>query len=124
MATEEQKPLELTTVYIKGNDFRTIFSTGIYGGTTVNGLINTVFCIDRHSLPLKTVSQLQKNSQTGLGEFKELNREWMEAPLGNSVREAQVSVLMDVLTAKNTITWLQKNIETIENAQKAQNIKQ
>ncbi len=107
---EEEK--KIITHYIKNNDFKTIFSTGMYGGITINGLINVNFCVDRTAIPTKTESAVDLNTNT-LKEEKKESRDGI-------VKEVQIGVLMDVNMAKHTVAWLQQQIKQLEDLQKNQ----
>jgi len=100
----EQK---IDTHFIKNNDFRTILTTSVYGGITINGLINANFCVDRTVIPLKTVSTIEGVT------LAEKQRESKEG----IIKEVQIGVLMDITMAKQTIDWLQKQIKQVEELQ-------
>lgn len=107
---EENLP-KISFHYIKNNDFRTSFATGIYGGITVNSLINIDFFIDRSVIPRKTVSQVSAD-----GKEQDLASE--KESRDGAIREVQFGVIMDVSTAKSTIAWLQDKVNIIEEINK------
>ena len=93
--------------YIKTNSFETKFATGAYGGVNVTGHIHMDFYIDRTVIPQKTTNKLDENNVV------------VEPPLeivtkAGIVREVHTSLLFDVNTAKEFVTWLNKNIQVIE----------
>jgi len=113
--SQPDKPI-ITHNYIKNNDFRTVYSSAIYGGLTLNGLININFCVDRGAIPTKTESQIVRN-ESGNEVFLETNKEVKEG----FVREVQFGTIVDVPTAKMIVDWLShriKQIEDIHNSQK------
>jgi hypothetical protein len=98
---EEKDPKTIKTHYIKNSDFRTVFSSSIYGGLTINGLININFCVDRTTIPFQTESIADEK---GLKEVSKQSKDGL-------VKEVQFGTLIDVQTAKALVTWLNEQIK-------------
>ena len=96
--------------YIKSNDYRVCFTTGVYGGINANGLINANFCVDRVVLPESETVELDENGKTIGPIITEKN--------GDSVREVQTGILMHIKTTKKVIDWLTKKVTEYESKQK------
>lgn len=89
--------------YHKAYDYKNSFATGVYGGITVNGMINANFFTDRGALP--EYQQIEVNEQgQQIGPA-------MEQKDSDLVREVQFGALMDVQTARVIVGWLQTKIE-------------
>jgi hypothetical protein len=91
--------------YIKTEDFKTVFSTGIYGGVGSNGLINMTFFVDTPAMPLFETANIDDQNKT-VGERKSEND-------ADIVREVQFGTMLDLNSAKQIYEWLGKKIEEI-----------
>lgn len=105
MSTENKQKVSFH--YIKNNDFRTVFASGLIGGITGQGLINMDIYTDRVVIPRKTYADINPN-----GSITDLPAE-NEAKDG-VIREVQFGIVMDVDTAKSIVLWIQNNIALIE----------
>jgi hypothetical protein len=120
MATSKKKakinkpaPAEVTTHYIKNNDFRTILSTGSWGGITVQGLININFCTDRITIPTKAVFVVPEG--VGRQSLKEKIEEREQRD--GIIKEVHFGILMDIPTAESHIKWIQEKIDELKKLQ-------
>jgi hypothetical protein len=107
MDNQDQKKILLDIHFLKSNDFRTVFASGIYGGPTPNGLINVNFFTDRSPLPNRVTYEIDPTNPV-------LKQEKEKEGRKGFVREVHFGVVLDINTAKATIEWLQTQIETIE----------
>ena len=105
---ESPLPKEITFHYIKANDFKTAFATGIFGGITVNGKLNIDFYTERIAIP---------DSQT----IEVINRTTLGEPIIDKtvskkgvIREVQVGVLMDIEAAKLLAKWINETLEKLQ----------
>ncbi len=107
MAIDQKTKQKLTFHYVKNNDFKTVFASGIIGGLNISGLINMNFFIDRTVIPRNAILEVGDDGLlseiVGAGDKKD-----------GVIREISCGVVMDVPTAKQTIQWLEQMISTIE----------
>ena len=92
--------------YVKSHDYKASLSTGVYGGITVNGLININFFVDRVIIPSHQEFEVDENG-TVLNQISEKKD-------GDSLREVQYGALLDLNTAKLVVDWLGKKIKEHE----------
>lgn len=97
---------KITFHFKKSPDFKTALATGIYGGPTIQGLININFFVDRPPLP-KSVSHEIDGERIGAEVEKEVKN--------GLIREVHSGILLDVNTAKSVVEWLNDKIEILEN---------
>lgn len=109
--SESQGKVLLDIHFLKNNDFRTVFTSGIFGGVTPNGLINANFFTDRAPLPNRVTYEVDPSNPVIK---KEAERDGKQG----FVREVHFGVVFDVATAKSTIEWLQNQINAVENLRK------
>jgi hypothetical protein len=103
----------LNVHYVKNQDFRTVFTSCIYGGITINGLINVNFCLDRGPIPTTVENEVEQN-ENGKSQLKPKVVHGKEGV----IREVQFGAIMDIQTAKTIVDWLQKQITITEELSK------
>lgn len=92
--------------YIKSYDYKTVLTTGIYGGLANSGLINANFFTDRTIIPKsQTIEINDAGEPIGIP---------IEEKDGDMTREVQIGLLMDANTAKAVVSWLQAKIDEFE----------
>lgn len=92
--------------YVKSPDYKNIFATGVYGGATLNGLINMNFFIDTLRIPEKVTLEIKD------GKFlSEKPRKLIEV---GTTRELAIGVSVDLNTAKIIKDWLGDKISLLE----------
>jgi hypothetical protein len=101
----DSKPSTVTFHYIKSNFFRTVHTTGVFGGLNPDGTLYVVAFNDRAPLPDVTVQKIENNGQLG-GEIIEQRKS-----TDGIVRELEVGMTMDVRTAQLVVDWLKERIE-------------
>jgi hypothetical protein len=108
---EETSKKKIIHNYIKNNDFKTSFSSAIYGGVTPNGLININFCIDRGAIPTRT--------ESGFEDADGKKKLVIKSKDGRDglVREVQFGTIIDVNMAKLLVEWLNGNIQKVTELQ-------
>lgn len=114
----DEKTLTLETHFIKNNEFKTVYGSGVYGGFTPAGMLSMYFYTERIPIPIRTTL---KQNPASPEQFEEVER---EAKSG-LVREVQVGVLIDLDTAQSMMDWLKGHIDNykeIQNAQKLRDI--
>lgn len=99
---------EVTFHYLKSNDFKTVFSTGIIGGITINSKINLDFYIDRVIIPISQTHKVENNKLGDLNTDKSVSKSGV-------VREIQTGVLMEPGTAKAVADWIYQQLKLLEN---------
>ena len=99
---------KITFHYIKNENFRTGFASGVIGGVTVKGLINLNFYIDRVPIPEYASHEVDKKTgQVLMPPFDVKTKQ-------GSIREVQSGVEIDLATAKELQKWLTTHIEALE----------
>lgn len=93
--------------YIKGNQFRTIYIDGVYGGLTPSGLIQAAVYSERSPIPEQTVHMIEGGR---LGREIREERTSRDGP----VRELEVSLVMNREQAQNLVDWLTDKINVID----------
>lgn len=107
------KPGKLEIHYIKNNDFRTLFGSGVFGGVTPQGLVNVNFFTERAAIPSKVVYAV--NGLEDPLQMTEIEREGKEGV----IREVHFGVLMDINMAISFREWLDNKIQQIQQIQPA-----
>lgn len=102
---QEQPAATIDFHVIQSHDFKTLYASGLYSSTTLNGLVNLNFFIDRQPLPDLMTYSIDNNV---------LGNEKTRIIRSGIVREVQQGVVMDIQTAKNVITLLTSLIATHE----------
>lgn len=95
--------------YIKSDGFKTVQIDGVIGGMTVKGHLNMNFYIDAPELPKTVKHNIMPSGHLG--------PELPAAPLGlemTSLREVQLAVNIDILTARTIIQWMQNHLNKFE----------
>lgn len=92
--------------YLKINDFKTYFSTGVIGGPNLSGLLDLNFFVDRPTVPRITFHKIVDHKINPM----ESNREGRNG----SIRELQCGVILDLNTAKALYSWLGRHIDALE----------
>lgn len=105
MDSTETPAKKISFHYIKTNDFKTSMTTGVYGGVTLQGLINISFYLDRAVIP-RRIEQEVVGNKLSAGILKE-GRE-------GAVREVHSGIIIDTETAKHIIKWLTEKIDFVE----------
>lgn len=106
------KEKQLNIQYVKSNDFSSVFSTGVYGGISVNGTICMNFYLDRVPIPDNLKVQLQDDGK--------IVEEGYSGSGITSVREVTSCTIMDYNTAKSFHDWLGSKLAELEKALKEQ----
>ena len=91
--------------YIKNNDFRTVFGSGVFGGITPQGQMNINFFTERASIPSKVVYAV--NQVGDPLQLTEIDREGKDG----IIREVQFGILMDMSMAITFREWLDSKIQ-------------
>jgi len=97
---------EITTHFIKTEDYKTSFVTGVFGGLTQQGLIHLNHFVDRPVVPKSVNYTISKEKNT----LEEVSREAKDG----TVREVNGAILFDTNMAKQLIVWLQGKIDEFE----------
>ena len=95
--------------YIKSNFHRVVHSDGVWGGVTPRQKIIMSFWSERPPIPQRVVHSVL-TEEGKLGDEIKAEREGRDAV----IREVEVSVLMDLGTAKSFLTWLQERVSVAE----------
>lgn len=111
---EESQKVLFDTHYVKNNDFRTVFTSGIFGGVTPSGLINMNFFSDRAPIPKRITFEVDPKAG-------QLNNEVERDSKEGVVREVHFGMLIDINTAKSVVEWLNQKIAHLENLNKSEN---
>lgn len=107
-ATNGQKlPDKVKFDYIKSNFHRVVHSDGVWGGTTPRQKFIMSFWSERPPIPQQVVHPVEEGK---LGAEDKSEREGRDA----IIREVEVSVLMDLSTAKTFLVWLQERVSAAE----------
>ena len=106
-----EAPEEIPVHYMKSNDFRTVFASGIIGGVTAQGKISMNIYLDRPPIPVRSVLKPAEEVKPGIK--ISVKEEPVESKAG-IIREIQCGVLMDFETALSLRTWLDEKIEFIQ----------
>ena len=101
------KKIFLDIHFLKNNDYRTVFASGVFGGVTPNGLVNINFFTDRAPLPNKITYEIDPQNPSLK---KEAEREGRKG----FVREVHFGVVLDKETTKLTIAWLTEQLANLE----------
>ena len=102
--------------YIKSSLHRVIHADGVVGGPTGRGNLTATFFSERAPIPQQVSHAVVKDEATNvirLGEEIQGTRIAREA----IVREADVTVVMDLKTAQALHVWLGHHLETLANLQ-------
>lgn len=110
---DEQLPL-IETHFIKCDDFRTVYGSGVYGGFTPAGKLNMYVYTERIPVPKRIDLKVDIESQSVVGEAGREGKSGL-------VREVQFGVLFDVDTARSMVDWLKRHIAQYDEAVKAAN---
>ena len=92
--------------YVKSNNFRVVFSDGVWGGTTPRGYITMSFFSERAPIPKKLIHKITPDGKLG--------EESTQESLHGIIREVDVEVLMDLDMAKSFRQWLDEKILFLE----------
>ena len=97
---------ELPIYFVKGNYYRVIHADGVYGGgsPTFGNIIMTVY---NHRIPIAEMSVNDAQGNEILG--KRVVKYGIE-------NELEVSIVMDLSTAKMMHQWLASTINNVENS--------
>jgi hypothetical protein len=102
----QKQPSVVKFDYIKSNFFRVIHADGAWGGITPTGHIQVAFWNERPPIPKQL--EFEVTPEGGIGdETKRVGRDAV-------VREVEVNVVMNLLTAKTFVNWLQDKIKKVE----------
>lgn len=93
--------------YTKAYDHKTSIVTGVYGGITNQGLIDTNYFIEKVPLPEKTEIEIDSGGKLVTPESQQ--RTYQE-------RIVVFETLMDLHTAKSVHQWLGNKIKDLEEA--------
>jgi hypothetical protein len=103
--TQSQKTEDIVFSYLKSNYFRVIHADGAWGGLSPRGDIHIAFYNERAAIP--DVSKL------AVSEGKVIAPEEFAAS-SQLVREVEVDVVVDLVTAKGLQAWLTDKIRALE----------
>lgn len=103
----DKSPDRVRFHYVKGNQFRTVYIDGVYGGLTPSGLIQAAVYSERSPIPQETVHEIEAGR---LGKEIREERISMDGP----VRELEVSLVMNREQAQNLVDWLTEKISVID----------
>ena len=108
---QETKLSSVKFHYVKSNFFRVIHVDGAYGGLTPYGFISCALYSDRQPLPELTENAVREDGIVGqeIVEHKKI-KDGIE-------REIEVSIVMNLNTAKALQQWLDDKIKTLESMQ-------
>lgn len=98
--------------YLKANHFRDIHVDGVFGGLSPRGYIDMAVYSERYSIPQQTVNPINQNGSLG----KEIKEDRVSR--NSVIRELEANLKMDLQSAKNIVTWLKEQIETLEKLNK------
>ncbi|PQA60174.1 hypothetical protein [Siphonobacter curvatus] len=107
---ESNLPDQIDIHYQKSTDYKTITSTGVFGGVTSAAQVDLNFFVDRVVIPTKMAHRLELvdgNAYT-LGEVVS-----SEGKTG-SIREVQVGILLDLHIAIGVRDWLNDKISQLQ----------
>lgn len=106
-AHEATQPDEVAFDYLKSNSYRVIHMSGAHGGPTPNArFIHMAIYNERLPIPQREVYKLDSK--------RRLQPDPERTQRDAVVREIEVSVLLDVETARSLINWLTENVKKIE----------
>ena len=83
-----------------------IYCDGVWGGPTSRNYLSICFYLDRWPLPKTVIHQVTPNNLIG----PEVERDVQKGLR----REVVTEVIIDLLTAKDMIVWLQQQVESME----------
>lgn len=106
-----EEPEGILVHYMKSNDFRTVFASGVIGGVTAQGKISMNVYLDRPPIPVRSV--LKPAEEVKPGVKVAVKEDPVEGKSG-IIREIQCGILMDLETAQSLKTWLDEKIEFIQ----------
>lgn len=106
---EESHKLELH--YIKGNEYRTNYVTGFYGGITHQNKFHLSYYLERPPLPRTGDLTFTTDEK---GNLKGKTKETPKDSKSGIVRETQGGLIMDIGTAKTLRDWITKHINDYE----------
>lgn len=109
----DKLPPELTFDYIKSNFHHVVHCDGVWGGVTPRASIIMSFWSERPPIPQQVTYEVAAGGK--LGDEIKPKRKGRDA----IVREVEVSVLMNLGTAKSLLTWLQDKVSAVEAALQA-----
>ena len=110
MTDDTKTPKELRFDYIKSNHFRVVHADGVFGGVTNKGSVWATFWSERGAIPTQSVYKVTPEGK--LGEEDLTKRVVRDA----IIREAEVSLMLDLGLAKSLRGWLDDKITAIEAA--------
>ena len=102
-------PKELKFKYRFPEDYKPVYTNGVWGGITPRGEIEIHFLYDRRPLPLHSTHEVSKD--------RGLSGTPKEIEIGDSIlRFVQAGVVMDLAAAKSLYEWLGGKLEDLEGA--------
>ena len=101
-------PAKIKFDYLKSSLFRVIHADGVWGGVTPRGQIQMTFWNERAAIPTQMTYEASDDGKVG-DEIK-AERQSRDA----IVREVEALVILDLVTAKSVLKWLQARIEFAE----------
>jgi hypothetical protein len=103
--TQSQKTEDIVFSYLKSNYFRVIHADGAWGGLSPRGDIHIAFYNERAAIPDVSKLAVSEGKVIALEEF---------AASSQLVREVEVDVVVDLVTAKGLQAWLTDKIRALE----------
>ena len=100
---------QITFKYKYDPNYNPVFSNGVYGGMTPRGEIVMNFFTERPALPKEETYQIIGNMLSPIP-----NSPKPENLHQSAVRFIECGVIIDEVTAKSIIDWLQHKIDTIQ----------
>lgn len=107
MTDDTKTPKELRFDYIKSNHFRVVHADGVFGGVTNKGLIWATFWSERGAIPTQSVYKVTPEGKLDEDLTKRVVRDAI-------IREAEVSLMLDLGLARSLRGWLDEKITAIE----------
>jgi hypothetical protein len=105
-------PKEFKFKYHFPEDYKPIYTNGVWGGVTPRGEIEIHFLYDRRPLPLHSTHGVTKDG--GLSGTPK------KVEIGDSMlRFVQAGVVMDLAAAQSLYTWLGEKLKGLEEAARA-----
>ena len=110
MADEtSQKAQTISFDFIKSSAYRVVHADGAWGGLNVRGNIFMAFYVERPAIPTRITNAITPEGRLG----EELSREQRPAV----VREVEVGVVMDLVSAKSLHDWIGAKLEEAKELQ-------
>ena len=103
--SEREPPSTAKFEYVKGSLFRVVHADGAFGGLTPSGNIHMSIYSERFAIP-RFVVQRVADGKVGEETSRE-GKDWV-------IRELEVDIVMDVVTAKGLLIWLQQKMALLE----------